>query len=213
MQTLGLSSKPQPTDNIFKRLFWPNIESGYDVDLLGQQGFWVCTAVGGFSGLMLLLAGWPTLAVIYALAFFLEGCGVRERSIVAAVVVFGLYVTNVVSGALMGGFGNPVFTAVILMLLFSNIRATVMAKLWTEAPEDEGKSELPERGRESLPERFANVLPAKLWPVWQYVFYPMAVVVMALLIMGIYVGQRMRMQAKHRAAETSVTIDGAAPTQ
>jgi hypothetical protein len=49
METLGLSSQPQPTDNLFKRLFWPRIESHYDVDLLGQQGFWVCSIVAVLS--------------------------------------------------------------------------------------------------------------------------------------------------------------------
>jgi hypothetical protein len=37
------------TDNLFKRLFWPRIESHYDVDLLGQQGFWVCSIVAVLS--------------------------------------------------------------------------------------------------------------------------------------------------------------------
>ena len=135
MQTLGLSSKPQPADNIFKRLFLPSIESGYDVDLLGQQGFWLCTGVAVFSGSIILLSGSPTIAATYAMTFFLGGCGVRERSIVAAVAVFVLYGSSVFVGVLASGVGNPLITAVVVMLLVSNIRGTVLARMWSERPE------------------------------------------------------------------------------
>lgn len=154
MQTLGLSSEPKPTDNLFKRLFWPSIESGYDVDLLGQQGFWLCTGVAALTGLSFLIAGWPTLGMIFVLAFFLGGCGVRERSLAAAVIVFLLYAVNATANVIVGGFGNPLITLVVLMLLVSNIRGTVLARLWAERPEHQQTGELPERGRHSVGERF-----------------------------------------------------------
>jgi len=71
MQTLGLSSQPQPTDNLFKRLFWPRIESQYDVDLLGQQGFWVCTIVAVLSLIVMIVLGTPVTGLFSALVFFL----------------------------------------------------------------------------------------------------------------------------------------------
>src|SRR5579862_4024851 len=124
MQTLGLSSKPQPTDNLFKRLFWPSIESQYDVDLLGQQGFWVCTIVAAVSLAIMVMLGTPIIGLFSALAFFLGECGVRQRSVVAATMVFALYLVNWVSGFIIGTVGNPLVPLVILMLLFANVRAT-----------------------------------------------------------------------------------------
>ncbi len=203
MQTLGLSSKPQPADSIFKRLFWPAIESAYDVDLLGQQGFWVCTSVAAFSALMLALAGWPTLAAIYGLAFFLGGCGVRERSIVAAVIVFILYALNIVTRALAGGFGSPVLTAVIVMLLFANIRATVIARMWADAPDHSDLGELPERSSTSPFDRFANLLPTRIWPIGQYIFYPTAVVIFLLLSLSIAALQKAKHEAVRQPAAAS----------
>src|ERR1700691_5952777 len=107
MQTLGLSSKPQPADNIFKRLFWPAIESQYDVDLLGQQGFWICTVVAVLSLVLTAILGTPISGAFTALVFFLGGCGVRQRSVAAAALVFCLYLVNFVGGIAIGSFGNP----------------------------------------------------------------------------------------------------------
>ena len=209
MQTLGLSSKPQAADNIFKRLFWPSIESGYDVDLLGQQGFWLCLAVAAVSGLSILMSGSPTIAAVYAMTFFLGGCGVRERSIAAAVIVFVLYGSNIFVQTLAGGFGNPLITAVVVMLLFSNIRATVLTRMWSESPADEAeRSELPERGTATVKDRLANVLPGKLWPIWRFVFYPMSVVVMTLFLLAVFALERVRSQP---VPHTSVTIQNEEP--
>ena len=107
MQTLGLSSKPQPADNIFKRLFWPAIESQYDVDLLGEQGFWICTVVAVLSLVLTAILGTPISGAFTALVFFLGGCGVRPRSVAAAALVFCLYLVNFVGGIAIGSFGNP----------------------------------------------------------------------------------------------------------
>ena len=87
MQTLGLSSQPQPTDNLFKRLFWPAIESQYDVDLIGQQGFWVCTVIAVLSLGMMTLLHMPLTGLFTAVVLFLGGCGVRQRSVAAAGLV------------------------------------------------------------------------------------------------------------------------------
>ena len=45
MQTLGLSESTPRTDSRLKSLFWPSITSGADVDYLGAQGYWVCSAI------------------------------------------------------------------------------------------------------------------------------------------------------------------------
>jgi hypothetical protein len=156
MQTLGLSSQPQPTDNLFKRLFWPRIESQYDVDLLGQQGFWVCTIVAVLSLIVMIVLGTPVTGLFSALVFFLGGCGVRQRSVSAAAMVFALYLINWVGGILIGTVGNPLVPLVILMLLFANVRATVLSRRWIAQPADPTDQEFPERSMETTSDRFAN---------------------------------------------------------
>jgi len=190
VQTLGLSSKPQPADNIFKRLFWPAIESQYDVDLLGQQGFWVCTIVAVLSLVIMVVLSTPIAGAFTAFVFFLGGCGVRQRSIVAAALVFSLYLVNFVSGIAIGSFGNPLIQGVVLMLLFANVRATVLSRRWMAQPSDSTDQELPERSEQTVADRFANRLPAALWPKCRYVFFPLAGILLLLTIAGVVVMKR-----------------------
>jgi hypothetical protein len=190
MQTLGLSSKPQPTDNLFKRLFWPAIESQYDVDLLGQQGFWVCTIVATLSLIVMVILGTPIAGIFTAIAFFLGGCGVRQRSVSAAALVFSLYLVNFAGGVAIGSFGNPLIQSVILMLLFANVRAIVLSHRWMTQPGDPIDQQLPERAMETTADKFANKLPAALWPSGRYVFFPLAGSLLLLTIAGVVMIKR-----------------------
>ncbi len=202
MQTLGLSSQPQPADNLFKRLFWPAIESQYDVDLLGQQGFWVCTIVAVLSLVVMIILGTPITGVFAALAFFLGGCGVRQRSVAAAVLVFSLYLVNFVGGIAIGAFGNPLIQGVVLMLLFANFRATVLSRRWMAQPIDPIDQEFPERSMTTITDRFANKLPAVLWPRTRYVFFPLAGILLLLTVAGVVV---MKRQARAAVPEDTTT--------
>ena len=190
MQTLGLSSQQQPTDNLFKRLFWPAIESQYDVDLLGQQGFWVCTVVAAFSLAVMVVLGTPLTGFFSALVFFLGGCGVRQRSVAASAMVFFLYLVNLVGGIAIGSFGNPLIQGVILMLLFANIRATVLSRRWMAQPVEPIDQEFPERSMETMSDRFANKLPAAVWPNGLYVFFPVAGILLLLTVAGVVIMKR-----------------------
>ena len=190
MQTLGLSSQPQPTDNIFKRLFWPAIESQYDVDLLRQQGFWVCSIVALVSLIVMIVLGTPVTGFFSALVFFLGGCGVRQRSVAAAAMVFALYLINWVGGILIGSVGSPLVPLVILALLFANVRATAMSRRWMTKPDDSVDQELPERSMETVTDRFANKLPAAVWPKSRYVFFPLAGILLLFTIAGVAVVKR-----------------------
>src|ERR1700722_508789 len=173
MQTLGLSSKPQPADNLLKRLFWPSIENQYDVDLLGQQGFWVCTIVAVVSLIVMIVLGTPLTGIFTAIVLFLGGCGVRQRSLAAAAMVFTLYLINWVGGIVIGSVGNPLVPLVILMLLFANVRATVMSRRWMAQSVGSVDQEFPERSMQTMTDRFANKLPAAVWPKSRYVFFPL----------------------------------------
>ena len=190
MQTLGLSSKPQPTDNIFKRLFWPSIENQYDVDLLGQQGFYVCVVVGGLSLLLLTVIGSPIAALLTATVFFLAGCGVRERSVAAAAMAFTLYLTNFLGGFVIGTIGNPLVQSFVLMLLLANLRATLMSRKWSAQPTDETDFDVTERSTSGVMDRFANRLPGRIWPVGRYFFFPLAGVLLLLTVAGLIIMKR-----------------------
>jgi hypothetical protein len=211
MQTLGLSSKPQPTDNIFKRLFWPTIESQYDVDLLGQQGFWVCTAVAVLSLVLLIFLSMPISGLITAVIFFLGGCGVRERSIAASVLVFLLYSWNLIASAILGAFGNPLLQSVVLMLLLANVRATILSRRWVAQPTEVDGNELPERSQTSLMERFANQLPVKVWPISRYLFFPLATIMLLLSIAGVSMSKKRAQVPVISQPDTSTTLEVAPP--
>jgi hypothetical protein len=206
MQPLGLSSKPQPTDNLFKRLFWPAIESQYDVDLLGQQGFWVCTIVAVLSLIVMLVLGTPVTGVFTALVFFLGGCGVRQRSLAAAAMVFTLYLINWVGGIVIGSVGNPLVPLVILMLLFANVRATVMSRRWMAQSVGSVEQEFPERSMETMTDRFANKLPAAVWPKSRYVFFPLAGILLMLTITGVVMMKR-RAAMTLGSSSTTTTVE------
>ncbi len=207
MQTLGLTSKPQPTDNIFKRLLWPSIENLYDVDLIGQQGFWLCVLVGVISGIMLVFIGMPWMGLFIAVTYFFGGCGVRQRSIAAAATIFTLYLLNFLVSLYLGQRANPILPIIALMLLFANIRGTVLAHGWMNAPEPGEDPTLPERSATTLPDRFANKLPAILWPKVRYVFFVFAVIFVILTIIGVVYSARIRHQQSVYDEPPSATLD------
>jgi hypothetical protein len=49
----------------------------------------------------------------------------REKHCCRSAGIF-LYLWNLIAAVVLGGFGNPVFQLVILMLLFANVRATIL---------------------------------------------------------------------------------------
>jgi len=184
METLGLSSTPQKSDNIFQRLFWPTIHNQYDVDLLGQQGFWVCVVIGVLSGFLLLVTGQLLTGLITAFVFLAGACGVRQRSVLAAALVFTLYLMNIVASLALGTAGNPVIGLVCLMLLAANIRASVVSTRWLTSATPDADVELPERSTETITDKLANQLPVALWPKVKFIFFPAAAILIVLTLLG-----------------------------
>ena len=216
MQTLGLSSAPQPSDGMFKRLFWPEIANQYDVDLVGQQGFWVCFAVAVLSTAILVFTGHALLGGFIGATYFLGALGVRERNIAAAVLIFVCYlldrmvsVESMVLG--LGGGGPPLLGIVVTMLLFANVRATILSRRWQAADTPGDVSEMPERSTSSFGDKFANVMPGKLWPRTQYVFFPLACILILISLLGM-VGLPM-MKNKQATAGSSDTVIQVSPPQ
>jgi hypothetical protein len=173
---------------MLKRLFWPTIENQYDVDLVGQQGFWVCVVVGLMSLIALVVTGQPVIGALVAVTFLLGGMGVRERSIAAAVMVFLCYLLDKIGSLETGNPGGMGVVGLIgLMLLLANVRGTILSRRWKTPETPAEVSELPERPTESVTDKLSNVLPAKIWPVGRWIFFPMAGIVLALSLLGVLI--------------------------
>jgi hypothetical protein len=216
MQTLGLSDAPQPTDNLFKRLLWPEIANGYDVDLVGQQGFWVCFVVAVFSTIVLIATGQPLVGILFGATYLLGGMGVRQRSVAAATLIFLSYLLGRAASmeamflGLPGG-GNPLVGIVATMLLFANVRATFLARRWQRAETPSEISELPERMTDSFGDKLANVVPEKLWPKGRYAFYPLAAIVIVISILSMIGLPIMKAKQAAATADDPVTIEVQSP--
>lgn len=160
MQTLGLSGESRRTDGWVKGIFWPTVENAWDVDYLGQQGFWICVAVAGFQLVAGLINGNPIILatnVLMALVFVMGAMGVREAKWPAAASVFAIYFVNILAALAMGGFPGPLailFAAVLL----SNLRAAFLASQWRPAAENEDR---PTRFNESLRDKLLDQLPPR----------------------------------------------------
>lgn len=184
MQTLGLASEIKPTDGMFKRLFWPTIENQYDLDLVSVQGFWVCVVVGVLSFVVLVATGQLLVGTLVAITYVLGATGVRERSIAAAILIFACYLIDRIGGVFMGQPGFGVIPVASMLLLFANVRATILAHRWRRSGTPEQTDAL-ELAHESLTEKLANVMPAKVWPIGRFLFFPLAGTLLLLTVVGL----------------------------
>jgi hypothetical protein len=184
MQTLGLSGEDRRTEGRLKSIFWPAVENAWDVDYLGQQGFWICVAVGLFQLLGGALTGNPLLffsGAALCLTFLIGAMGVREASWPAAAMVFALYLAGMLYIVVLGQFPG-ILSFVAAGLLLSNVRAAFLASGWKPASEEEDR---PTRFSESMRDKLVDQLPPKLWPILQIPFYVMAAVLLLLSLLGI----------------------------
>jgi len=188
MQSLGLQGESKRSDGRLKSIFWPAVDNAWDVDYLGQQGFWICFFIGISQFVFSLLTRNPLLIVIAALTaliYLVGGMGVRERSWPAAAMVFACYLIDTLYAIATGILFTPggVIKVVFLGLLLSNVRATFIASEWRLAGEDEDR---PTRFSETLRDKLVDAWPPKLWPPLQIPFYTLSG--LWLLVSGIGVG-------------------------
>lgn len=176
MQTLGLSDSTTRTEGRLKRLFWPSIQTGDDVDYLGTQGFWVCIIVAVLSLVVSIIAGHEIIGAVVLLFFFLGGVGVREHSRFAAAIVLALYLVDTVAS------GPSALRLGIAAVLFSNLRATWIASRWNPASTE---ATTPPRLRETWSDKFADTMPMWLWPKARYFFYVFSMGLLALEAVGV----------------------------
>lgn len=170
MQTLGISDSTPRSESRLKSLFWPSIESSFDVEYLALQGYWVCTLVAMLSFFLLLVAGQPILAGIVSLLFYLGGVGVREHNRFAAAIVFVYYVVDTLTSfrSLASSPGGGVIRVIIAALLLSNLRATWIAAGWKSGSEEAADTV---RLNDTWTDKFANQYPAWIWPKVKVLYY------------------------------------------
>lgn len=215
MQTLNLSGESRKTDSRLKSLFWPTVDNAWDVDYLGQQGFWICLIIALINLALLTITAFETsspigrstvfiLAGVFFFAFVVGGMGVRESSWPAAAMIFILYVVNQL------GSGRPpgILSIIIGAVLLSNVRATFLASRWKPAAEGEDR---PTRFNETLRDKLVDQLPPRLWPILRIPFFIASSV---LLLFLLYVSAIMLLRphgALDEDATPSVTVTAAPP--
>lgn len=192
MQTLGLSSEGKRTDGRLKSIFWPTVENAWDVNHLGQQGFWICVVVGVFQLIGVVLVGSPLLLVLGIAAFLIYlvgGMGVREASWPAAAIVFTLFIAGIADTMARGTPPGLIAIAAAAILL-SNVRAAFLASEWRPAGPDEDR---PTRFSETFTDKLVDQMPAKLWPVLKVPFFILSALYLLLVFAGF------AMQILHRS--------------
>ncbi|MGA3160483.1 MAG: hypothetical protein ABSC77_04635 [Terracidiphilus sp.] len=187
MQTLGLSQESKRSDGWLKSLFWPTVENAWDVDYLGQQGFWICFLLAVIQFGYSLFTGSPLiilLGFLVGLIYFTGGMGVREKCWPAAALIFACYFLETLASMFSGLFLSPggVLRILLLALLLTNLRATFIASEWKPAAEGE---DTPLRFNESLRDKLVDSWPPKLWPRLQIPFYVLAVLLLILSLLEV----------------------------
>ena len=170
MGYLGLDETTIKDDNLFQRMFWPSDHAG-ESDTLGQQGFWVCTAIAVFSFALLLVQGHWLIGLFTFAFYFLGGMGVREHSQPAAILVAAAYVLEEAIKLFAAGMPPGGIDLVITLLLLANIRGTWIAAKWAGAGHDEA---MPERMNATLTDKLVDQLPPRVWPKAKVPFFVLA---------------------------------------
>lgn len=187
MQLTDILIDRHPADGFVKRLFWPRIASQRDVDLVGQQGFWICAFVAAVWMVGGMFTQRPYLDAVIGLTYLMAAMGIRQHSVPAAVLAFaGLFLDRLAALEAMlldvPGGGNPRVGLVAILLLFLNIRATLLAHRWQAEMSETGAS----LSATSLRDRFANRWPPFAWPRVRHVFYALAGLVILTSVVALF---------------------------
>lgn len=130
-----------------------------------------------------VIAGYPLMGAFEGTFFFFAGIGVRERSRVAAISAFSAYLLSALVLQRYTGNGFGILRIIFLALLFANIRGNWLSARWAR----EQQSSVPlTRLRETLGDKLADQLPTWLWPKVRFVFYVMAGLEIALLLLSLF---------------------------
>jgi hypothetical protein len=183
MQTLGLSDSTPRTESRWRALLWPTIRNEGDFDYITTQGLWICFIVAAFTVVFSAIAGSPLMGAFEGAFFFLAGIGVRQRSRIAAGAAFSAYLLSALVMQRFTGNGFGFVRIVFLALLFANIRGNWLSARWAREQESATPST---RLNETLGDKLADQLPTWLWPKARIVFYVIAGLELALLLLSLF---------------------------
>jgi hypothetical protein len=185
MSTLGLSGSPQPTEGLWKGLFWPTIQNANDADLAATRGFWICFALAfvsvaiGSGGMTISIGISITTCLDLAIFmfYFLGAVGVRQASLVAALSMFAVYLLGTILYFWLSPVHFSFIRLVCLALLLTNLRAAFLIRKWRDDPlRQDDFAYGPTRSNETLRDKFVDQMPMRVWPRGQIVFYILAAV-------------------------------------
>lgn len=199
MQTLGLSDEPKRSDGWLKSIFWPTVENAWDVDYLGQQGFWICFVIAVVTLAFSLLTGSILLMMVglfAALVYWVGGMGVREKNWIAATIIFACFLLDTLVAMLQFGLMPIVLVRILLLgVLLTNIRATFLASEWKPAADDEDR---PTRFNDGIKDKLVDTWPPKLWRALQIPFYGFSALWLLLSLLGLLYFLAVRLGLVHQ---------------
>ena len=185
MSTLGLSGSSQPTEGLWKGLFWPAIENANDADLAATRGFWICIALAIVSAALdsggetvtigITIGSFLDLAILGF--YFLGAVGVRQSSLIAALSMFATYLLSTVLYLWLSPSHFSFIRLICLALLLTNLRAAVLIRKWQKDPlRQDDFTYGPTRSNSTLRDKFVDQMPMRVWPWGKFVFFALAAV-------------------------------------
>ena len=209
MQTLGITDKQPEPDNFFRRIFWPSNHPS-NIDVLGQQGFWVCVFVAVLSIVQGFLQQHWIIGIFFGAVYVLGGIGVREYSRAAAVCISVLYLINVAGVAILGRGAPGILTLAALGLLLANIRGTWIAARWKHAVAED---DLPTRFNENWRDWLVDIMPPRVWPNGRYAFFSLYAIALLLLVAGLIFSATHKTQSENPNVHEYVVTPDTQPNQ
>jgi hypothetical protein len=187
MQTLGLSDSTPRTESRLRALFWPTIRNDGDFDYITGQGFWICFVVAVLTVVVSLFQGNAPEGLFEGAFFFLAGVGVRQRNRTAGLAALTAYLLRVLNMIRYSHRAPGFLDFVILALLFANLRGNWLSARWAK---EQGGLEPPLRLNQTIGDKLSDQLPRVLWPKARFVFYALAGLEIALLLLALFAPRR-----------------------
>jgi hypothetical protein len=152
--------------------FWPAIKNESDADNVIRRGAWACLILAAVAILTVTIPGQQAFGIVEAVYLVVAALGIRAKSRIAAVATFaGVFMNSIAGYSSSARYGSVVVDAIILALLFANIRATWLFARWARDLDVEPVSI---SYRRRFDHTLMNQMPALIWPKARVAFYVLA---------------------------------------
>ncbi len=168
-------------------MFWPTIRNDGDFDYITGQGFWICFAVAVLTVVTSLFQGSLPEGLFEGAFFVLAGMGVRQRDRTAGLAAFAAYLLRVLTMIRYLHRSPGFLDLVFLALLFANLRGNWLSAAWAK---EQGSAEPPLRLSQTIGDKLSDQLPRVLWPKARFVFYGLAGLEIAFLLLALFAPRR-----------------------